>query len=399
MVAGSDLLRTAKQLLFDRAGNFGILTAIAVPVLVAAGGVAIDVANMSLSRSQLQEATDAAALATATALADGTADATTAKNLGNNFVLGQMSNYLSGDTAAASALKAGTSTTVTSSSNLSGGTSYTVGVNASYSMSANGMSRLLGIQTMSISTSSVSTSGTAVEKTALSMEIVLDKSGSMWLDTEVIDKTQTKCDQYYTSGLYLLKYKDQKSPCYVKKIAALKTAAGTLLDQLDTADPTSQYVRTAGMGWSNEIDLSSELDWGTKTTRKKVIDQLAAEGGTESSAPMKSAYNKVTAASEATAQSGKGNTNFQKIIVLMTDGDNNAASSDTETLKTCTAAKNNGVQIYTVAFMAPTRGQNLLRACASSPSNYFDARQMSDLIAAFKTIGAQAAKQMTLLTK
>ncbi|MFK0161899.1 pilus assembly protein TadG-related protein [Rhizobium sp. NPDC090279] len=399
MVPGFDLLRALKQLLRDRTGNFAILTAISVPMLVAASGVAIDVTSMSMSRSQLQEATDSAALAAATALADGTATTTTAKDLGNNFVLGQMSNYLTGDATTTNALKTGTSTTVTSSSNSSGGTSYVVNVNASYSMSANSMSRLLGMQTMSVSAASTSTSGTAVEKTALSMEIVLDKSGSMWLDTEAIDKTQTKCDQYYVSGLYLYKYKDQENPCYIKKIAALKTATGTLLDQLDAADPTSQYVRTAGIGWSDEIDLSSELDWGTKTTRNKVINKLAAGGGTESSAPMKSAYNKLVAVDEATTQAGKGNKNFQKIIVLMTDGDNNATSSDTETLKTCTDAKNKGVQIYTVAFMAPTRGQNLLRSCASSPSNYFDAKQMSDLVAAFKSIGAQAAKQMTLLTK
>ena len=69
MISGSDKLRTLKQLLRDKAGNFGILTAIAVPVLAAAGGVAIDVTNMSLSHSQLQEATDSAALAAERAVA------------------------------------------------------------------------------------------------------------------------------------------------------------------------------------------------------------------------------------------------------------------------------------------------------------------------------------------
>jgi Flp pilus assembly protein TadG/uncharacterized protein YegL len=399
MITGSDILYIFKRLLRDRDGNFGILTALSIPVLVAAGGMAIDVTNMSLSHSQLQEATDSAALAAATAIADGSVTTTTAKDLGNNFVLGQMSNYLAGDANATNALKSGTSTTVTSTSNSSGGMSYTVAVNASYSMSVNSMSRLLGMQSMSISASSSTTSGTAVQKTALSMEIVLDKSGSMKLDTEVVDKTQTKCDQYYVSGLYLYKYPNQENPCYVKKIAALKTAAGTLLDQLDTADPTSQYVRTAGIAWSDEIDITSKLDWGTKTTRDKVISQLVADGGTESGAPMQSAYDKLTSTDEASAQATKGNTNFQKIIVLMTDGDNNSTSSDTATLKTCKSAKDKGIQIYTVAFMAPTRGQNLLRSCASSPSNYFDVKQMSDLVAAFKSIGAQAAKQMTLLTK
>lgn len=399
MITGSDILYIFKRLLHDRDGNFGILTALSIPVLVAAGGMAIDVTNMSLSRSQLQEATDSAALAAATALADGSVTTTTAKDLGNNFVLGQMSNYLAGDANATGALKSGTSTSVTSTSNSSGGTSYAVAVNASYSMSVNSMSRLLGLQTMSISASSSTTSGTAVQKTALSMEIALDKSGSMLLNTSAIDKTQTSCTQYYVKDDSLYQYSGQPSPCYIKKIDALKTAVGNLLDQLDAADPKSQYVRTAAIAWSSKVDSYSNLAWGTKTTRTNVVSGLNASGGTESNAPMKQAYNAVTSAAEATAQSNGGNKSFQKYIVLMTDGENSDTSSDQKTLTTCKAAKDAGVQIYTVAFMAPARGQALLSSCASSPSNYFDAQQMSDLVTAFKTIGAQAAKQMTLLKK
>lgn len=383
----------------DRAGNFGIMTALAVPVVAATAGVAVDVTNMSLSNSQLQQATDAAALATATALANGSATTSNAQQLASEFVTGQMSNYLAGNADTVKALKNGTTADVTSTTNSSGGTSYTVAVNASYDMSVNGMSQLLGIKTMHISASSTSSSGTAVQKTALSMEIALDKSGSMLLNTEVIDTTQTSCIQYYTDGTYLYQYPKAKSPCYIKKIAALKTAVSTLLNQLDTADPKSQYVRTAGIAWSSQVDSSSNLAWGTSSTRTNVISGLNANGGTESSAPMALAYKNLEASSEATAQAAKGNTNFQKIIVLMTDGENNATSSDTKTLATCKAAKDAGVQIYTVAFMAPARGQSLLQSCASNSNNYFDARQMSDLIAAFKSIGEQASKQITLLTK
>ncbi|WFU08224.1 VWA domain-containing protein [Rhizobium sp. CB3090] len=383
----------------DRAGNFGVLTALAIPVLAAAAGVAVDVSNMAVSDGQLQEATDAAALATATALANGSATTSTAQQLASDFVVGQMSNYLNNDPATVSDLKAGTTVNVTQTSNSSGGTNYSVVVKASYDMPVNGMTRVLGLNTMNISASSTSSSGTAVQKTALSMEIALDKSGSMLLNTDVIDTTQKSCIQYYTDGNYLYQYPKAKSPCYIKKIAALKTAVGTLLDQLDAADPKSQYVRTAGIAWSSEVDSSSNLAWGTASTRTNVISGLNADGGTESSAPMTLAYNSLMSSSEAAAQAAKGNTNFQKIIVLMTDGENNSSSSDTKTLNTCAAAKKAGFQIYTVAFMAPARGQNLLQNCATSSSNYFDAQQMSDLVAAFKTIGAQASKQLTLLTK
>jgi hypothetical protein len=82
----------------------------------------------------------------------------------------------------------------------------------------------------------------------------------------------------------------------------------------------------------------------------------------------------------------------------MTDGDNNANSYDTATKKTCDSAKAASIEIYTVAFMAPTKGQALLRNCATDGSHYFQAESMADLLAAFKKIGAKAANQTTRLT-
>jgi len=105
MITGSSKFRSIQHLLRDRAGNFGILTALAIPVVAAAAGVAVDVSNMAVSDSQLQEATDAAALATATALANGSATTSNAQQLAADFVTGQMSNYLAGDASATSALK------------------------------------------------------------------------------------------------------------------------------------------------------------------------------------------------------------------------------------------------------------------------------------------------------
>ena len=83
----------------------------------------------------------------------------------------------------------------------------------------------------------------------------------------------------------------------------------------------------------------------------------------------------------------------------MTDGDNNSTSDDTSTKATCTAAKEDGMEIYTVAFMAPTRGQNLLKECASSASHYFQAENMAALVAAFKVIGERTSAVVSRLTK
>ncbi|MDI6837782.1 MAG: pilus assembly protein TadG, partial [Rhizobiaceae bacterium] len=62
------------------------------------------------------------------------------------------------------------------------------------------------------------------------------------------------------------------------------------------------------------------------------------------------------------------------------------------------SAKTAGIEIYTIAFMAPDRGRALLQYCATDTSHYFDAQNAADLVAAFKEIGEKATETMTRLT-
>ena len=83
------------RLLRDRSGNFGMMTAILLPVLIGAGGIALDLTNMMMSKTQLQEAADSAALAASTALATGeAADEAAAEALARQFFTAQMGNYI-----------------------------------------------------------------------------------------------------------------------------------------------------------------------------------------------------------------------------------------------------------------------------------------------------------------
>jgi Flp pilus assembly protein TadG len=59
---------------------------------------------------------------------------------------------------------------------------------------------------------------------------------------------------------------------------------------------------------------------------------------------------------------------------------------DEELNDICTLTKSQGVLIYSVAFSAPTRGQNTLRACASSTGHYFNSTSNAALNAAFQAI-------------
>lgn len=91
----------------------------------------------------------------------------------------------------------------------------------------------------------------------------------------------------------------------------------------------------------------------------------------------------------------------KKIMVLMTDGantksvgtngqdhsGNDTAQSNSYTSELCTNIRNAKIEIYTVAFeVTDSTIKGILEGCASGPSNYYEATNTSDLIAAFQDI-------------
>ena len=94
----------------------------------------------------------------------------------------------------------------------------------------------------------------------------------------------------------------------------------------------------------------------------------------------------------------------RKIMVLMTDGFNtlsptvphngshfgsDTAQSNTYTQELCSNIKAQKVTIYTVAFdVTDANIKSILESCASSPGNYFDASNASELQEAFEKIAA-----------
>lgn len=95
----------------------------------------------------------------------------------------------------------------------------------------------------------------------------------------------------------------------------------------------------------------------------------------------------------------------RKVIVLMTDGANtasasspthegwNASDANVATDAVCTKIKDDGVEIFAIAFeVTDPTALDLLRRCASSPvTHYFNATDADRLTAAFKRIGESLA--------
>ncbi len=70
----------------------------------------------------------------------------------------------------------------------------------------------------------------------------------------------------------------------------------------------------------------------------------------------------------------------------------NSTIKDNRTEDICNAAKANDVIVYTIGFEAPTRGQNVLKDCASSDSHFFDAVGRDEIVDAFSSIASSISK-------
>jgi Flp pilus assembly protein TadG len=93
-----------------------------------------------------------------------------------------------------------------------------------------------------------------------------------------------------------------------------------------------------------------------------------------------------------------------KALLLMTDGMNccgargNTAQMDTRTHQTCLGLRDHGVQIYAVAFEAPTQGVDLMRQCASSDGHFFNTAG-AGITDVFRSIGTHLQTQSLRLTQ
>jgi len=204
---------------------------------------------------------------------------------------------------------------------------------------------------------------TTQSKEPISMILVLDKSGSMGGNN---------------------------------RMGSLKTAVASMTQQLNTADPETKYVRM-GVVFYNSSTSGLTVDWGSNTANA-LVQATHAGGGTNSTGAMTIAVDRLIGNAEDQNHSQRNNGSPRKIILFLTDGANNQSSSDTATISHCDRAKNNNVEIYSVAFEAPAQGQALLNNCASSADHYFNSQNSAQLIAAFSEIAEITAGRLAFWT-
>ncbi len=176
------------------------------------------------------------------------------------------------------------------------------------------------------------------------------------------------------------------------KIESLKSAVSAMSSDFEEKDPDHEYIRLGAVAYNHTIAGSVAVDWGSLHVNT-FTQSLVAGGGTQAFSALAQAGGALQGTSEDDEHATKNSGDPKKFIVYMTDG---ADAASAQARAECTTAKNNAIEIYSVAFQAPPAGQQLLQDCASTPDHYFNATNAGDLIAIFQIIGEQAAKELAI---
>ena len=141
------------------------------------------------------------------------------------------------------------------------------------------------------------------------------------------------------------------------------------------------------------------------TAIKSTISSLSASGNTYIPSGLVWGWRTLDVKMPLTEAAGTASKNPKKVMILMTDGANtlskvgtlhsgsDAADANDITKKMCNEIKADKIDIYTIAYeVTDFDVKSVLRNCATSPSNYFDASNAAALKEAFKKIGAMLIK-------
>jgi Flp pilus assembly protein TadG len=132
-------------------------------------------------------------------------------------------------------------------------------------------------------------------------------------------------------------------------------------------------------------------DW---TALNSKIDDMQPNGNTNVTIGLQVAFQSLSSVAPfnaATAQS-----DLDKVIILLTDGDNtenrwstNQGTIDTRTTLACNNVKAANIKLYTIRVI--NGNANLLKACATKADMYYDVQQASQLSVVFSTIAQNLA--------
>lgn len=419
-----------KRYVDNTSGATMMAFALAIPVVVGAMGVTVDIARSYLEKERLTHALDAAALAGA-----GSA------NLSTSELEARIRAYFEKNYETSQDI-----------SLVIEQTGSILRVSAAVEMDTSFM-QVLGISEVNIN------GNTVVQRQVRGVEVamVLDVTGSMstnnnigTLRTAATSFTDILCPGTDCSNLVRIGLVPFATTVNVGPYGLGKKPDGTTYDTAFVNNPSNLLFKQSGSGsttawWGcileqtpNNDVVDSENNWkwnmyryvsnsgstsapntncnkayilpltAAKATIKSKISGLTANGNTLSNIGMVWGYRLLSPNAPFREGTDFNDEQIRKVAILMTDGDNNIngsysaygpwatlrltdANLDTKLLTTCTNMKAQGIKVYTITFTSAINDttKGYFRDCATNPSNYYDAPTQEELIDTFQRIAAE----------
>ena len=389
-----------KNIFKNEDGNIAITFGLTLTVMLVGAGSAVDYASLSKAHKKSQSVADAAALHSAIFV----------KNH-SRFPKNNDEGYMDGVSYSAAELGYDFNSSVEGGAN-------NVFVTANYDDNAKEVTvrvtgktvptfmQMFGRERLPFSTESVVSYLDTEDKFPASIALVLDNSGSMQFD----DKLAVNPYQYWGAW-----YGSEPAGAQIRLDGLKSSVNGFMSDlksRLGNEDGSSRRtVRTGMLPYSSAIIASGvqNMSWGYISSGK--INSMVANGGTNSSPPMSTArtwlQGEQTHHSNEAAAHGEEDKDALKFVIFMTDGQNTVGNTafipgntgvwwkyswrrgwrsrnsyrngwtegsfglttDSETLDSCTAMKNEGVTIFTIGYALEDHGPYLVNGWANYPSN------------------------------
>jgi len=163
------------------------------------------------------------------------------------------------------------------------------------------------------------------------------------------------------------------TPDGVRKIDALKTAITSMFEVIERKAESYEVLESAlrtGMSAFNEgLEDASPMEWGYRDTQAG-IDNLEPDGWTNSAVALDNAYNQILndRAFRIADDPNFDQNSLDEYVIFMTDGANTFDDPillDEQSYETCLSMREEGIEVYAIAFEAPEEGQLLLMDCSS----------------------------------
>lgn len=406
-----------RRLLRDDRGSIVVLFALTLPVLLGALGLALDVLMAQSLREKLQIAADQAAVAAA-AQADPSRRQAAAERI------------FAANLAAQPGLEGARVTRIHVDADQG-----TVDVDAEVDTPTH-FARLFGLDawTLRVSSGSIASSGN------IEVALSLDVTGSMnWAVTGAPSTSKLQAMKQAATTLVDTLLPDAAAQARItigavafNEIVNIGTArrswvlASTLTNSAlggqpwngcvrernntdllqDTPPTTTLFSSAQSLPWSRRsysqrprCSTAAALSpTSNPTTINNWIRALTAGGGTRVDVGTVWAWRLLSARWrglwDSTDLPRDNGPSVRKIAIILTDGSNeptrgtgvSASQANSILSATCTRMKSAGITVYTVGFEVPTAAKTLLRNCASSPSEFYDAPSNATLQAAFQSI-------------